>query len=57
MLSVGSPGTFFTYPASSQSYEAADGIASAGSQTSRSPSLSPSTPCEAQVPGMNCAMP
>lgn len=57
MLSVGSPGTSFTYPASSQSYEAADGMASAGSHTSRSPSPSPSRPCVAHVPGMNWAMP
>lgn len=42
---------------SSQSYEAAEGIASLGSQMSRSPSPSPSTPCPAQVLGMNCAMP
>ena len=57
MFLVMSPGTVFTYDASWQSYDAADGIASFGSQTSRSPSPSPSTPCVAQVPGMNCAIP
>lgn len=57
MLSVLSPGTFFTYDASSQSYEAADGIASCGSQMSRLPSPLPSTPWVAQVPGMNWAIP
>ncbi|MGX1119581.1 hypothetical protein RKD37_004944 [Streptomyces ambofaciens] len=57
MFLVGSPGTSFTYEASEQSYDAADGIASAGSHTSRSPSPSPSMPWVAHVPGMNCAIP
>ncbi|CAM5726052.1 hypothetical protein SALBM311S_02890 [Streptomyces alboniger] len=57
MFSVRFPGTSFTYEASEQSYSAADGIASAGSHTSLSPSPSPSTPCVAHVPGMNCAIP
>ncbi len=57
MLCAGLPGTSFTYFASSQSYDAADGIASAGSHTSRRPSPFPSIPCVCHVPGMNWAMP